>query len=197
MKAFHIFERRVHGGEAISNHVPFVRGERFDQVVWSRSKTSTSTLSCFSPCAKHKPPVPAPMIRTRSPLPRIVQFPSIMIVADNRRCVVGRDYVLPVPSQQRGVMRQRSIGGPRRNRVRAVPFPWKGIRSARRCYRCRAAPSSPPTLRRRPPRRRAAPVPQRCWLPFRAHKDARSEGQLPRLAERTSSTVPALRRPPR
>src|SRR5215831_16653539 len=37
VKALHIFERRLHGGEAIPDHVPFVGGERLNQVCVSTS----------------------------------------------------------------------------------------------------------------------------------------------------------------
>ena len=44
------------------------------------------------PCAKHKPPVPAPMIRTLSPLWRIVQSPTIVITIDDVSSVTATRF---------------------------------------------------------------------------------------------------------
>jgi hypothetical protein len=42
VKALHIFERRLHGGESISDHVPFVGGKGLDQVYLSMSDRDKS-----------------------------------------------------------------------------------------------------------------------------------------------------------
>src|SRR5215471_2912097 len=97
----------------------------------------------------------------------------------------------------KAITRQRSISRSHQSRDRAVPSPWRGTRSVRRCCKCRGAPSRSPAPLPRLPHRRAAPAPLPCWFRFRGRRDAHSGGPLRRLAERKSLAVPTLRRLPR